>query len=305
MAPPTTPAVPLCEGEPRRAIRLIRRGVVSTARSDVGDSNGERERLRELVAAVDHELSILSGRVMGEDPAKGQSRLSSSWAALVERLALGPAPELRRCPVCARFGQRDATRCGYCWTKLSPSAPQAAPGKRMPSPPEVAVNRIGVEGFMPMIRKIVMATDFSPYSERGLEMAIDLAARERATLTLLHVCSVPYYAYAAGDGVVASSPDLFAEMLADAKCSLAAVERRLAARKVVIDTVCLEGEPRDAIPGFAAEHEFDLIVVGSHGRRGFRRFFLGSVAEQVVRAATVPVLVVHAGPDAASVASAA
>jgi hypothetical protein len=99
-----------------------------TKPADIGDSTGERDRLRALVAAVDHELSMLSGRLMRDDPhASGERLLSSSWAKLVEHLALGPAPRVRTCPVCAHVGMRDATRCGFCWTKLSPLGAAVAP----------------------------------------------------------------------------------------------------------------------------------------------------------------------------------
>jgi len=46
--------------------------------------------------------------------------LASSWADLVEQLALGPEPELRECPNCKKFGMRAASLCSHCWTKLTP-----------------------------------------------------------------------------------------------------------------------------------------------------------------------------------------
>jgi hypothetical protein len=46
--------------------------------------------------------------------------LLASWAALVDLLALGPEPEVRECPACRHIGMRAASRCGYCWTELSP-----------------------------------------------------------------------------------------------------------------------------------------------------------------------------------------
>ena len=67
-----------------------------------------RGKLRALVATIDR------GMLHPTD------EIRSSWAELVELLALGPAPEVRECPVCQRIGMRDATRCGYCWTTLSP-----------------------------------------------------------------------------------------------------------------------------------------------------------------------------------------
>lgn len=76
--------------------------------------------LRPIVEAVDRGITRLSARggAAGEDAA-----LLSSWAELVEFLALGPPPALRACPFCGGVGMREATRCGDCWSKLEPLPP--------------------------------------------------------------------------------------------------------------------------------------------------------------------------------------
>ena len=76
-----------------------------------------RGPLRALIATIDREIAESSERPESE---KNQltDELREAWAKLVELLALGPAPELRECPVCMRIGMRDATRCGYCWSSL-------------------------------------------------------------------------------------------------------------------------------------------------------------------------------------------
>lgn len=80
--------------------------------------------LRPIVEALDREMSRLLART---DPAGADtSALLSSWAELVEFLALGPPPELQACPFCASLGMRAATRCGACWRKLEPSTPLAS-----------------------------------------------------------------------------------------------------------------------------------------------------------------------------------
>jgi hypothetical protein len=80
--------------------------------------------LRPIVEALDREMSrfYARGGVAGDDA----TALLSSWAELVEFLALGPPPELRACPSCGAVGMRAATRCGSCWRKLEPPAPAAS-----------------------------------------------------------------------------------------------------------------------------------------------------------------------------------
>ena len=76
-----------------------------------------RVRLRVVVATIDHELLRLPRRTTH---AEGTDGLFDSWSELVRQLALGPAPQLRRCPVCNHLGMSAATLCGYCWSKLAP-----------------------------------------------------------------------------------------------------------------------------------------------------------------------------------------
>jgi hypothetical protein len=79
-----------------------------------GGHGSDRSRLRVLVATIDRAVTsiVQQGRTDAE--------LIASWAEVVELLALGPEPETRECPVCRQVVMLNATRCGYCWTKLSP-----------------------------------------------------------------------------------------------------------------------------------------------------------------------------------------
>lgn len=86
-----------------------------------------RSRLRATVATIEREISRLPTHAPDDDSTTGLSRLRGSFADLVEQLELGPEPETRQCPVCKEIGMRAATRCGYCWAKLTPPAgPQAS-----------------------------------------------------------------------------------------------------------------------------------------------------------------------------------
>ncbi len=74
-----------------------------------------QEKLRTLVAGVEHELTLLPAA----DTATNLTGLRAAWSSLVETMALGPSPQTRACPKCGGIGMRDATRCGTCWTKLT------------------------------------------------------------------------------------------------------------------------------------------------------------------------------------------
>ena len=85
---------------------------------EVGEST-QKASLRPVVATIEHELSRLADGTPVETTTRLRE-LRESWAELVGLLALGPKPELRECPVCQHWGMRAATRCGSCWTPLSP-----------------------------------------------------------------------------------------------------------------------------------------------------------------------------------------
>ncbi len=80
--------------------------------------------LRPMVENLDREMSRLLPRP-GADGADATALLTS-WAALVEFLALGPPRDVRACPHCGSVGMRAATRCGVCWNKLVPPAPSGS-----------------------------------------------------------------------------------------------------------------------------------------------------------------------------------
>ncbi|MFN0020203.1 MAG: universal stress protein [Pirellulaceae bacterium] len=135
------------------------------------------------------------------------------------------------------------------------------------------------------LRRILVPIDFSPGSEAALEMATSIARDSGGTLILAHVEVIPLSA--GGGEYLYALPEppteellarLNAVVLPDANIP---VERRL-----------LAGDPADAIIRLAQTEDVDMIVMGTHGRRGLTRLLMGSVAEVVVRAAPCPVLTV-------------
>jgi nucleotide-binding universal stress UspA family protein len=137
---------------------------------------------------------------------------------------------------------------------------------------------------------ILHPTDFSPNSQHALQVAADLARTYDAELILLHVHSIPVALY--GEGILPPEPDYhqpLEEQLHRIDVPGVRVSRRLA-----------EGDPVTEILNVARDQHTDLIVMGTHGRRGLKRMLMGSVAELVVRRSSCPVLTVHTpGPETA------
>ncbi len=133
--------------------------------------------------------------------------------------------------------------------------------------------------------RLLVPVDFSPAGAEALAYARALATRAGAELELLHVVDA-----AAVDGVLGpADPAVWSGALQAARRRVDGLRR-----PDELATV-LEGRPADVIADHALARRSDLIVVGSHGRSGLERLLIGSVAEQVVRTAPCPVLVVRRG----------
>ena|ERR1700722_3651727 len=144
---------------------------------------------------------------------------------------------------------------------------------------------------MKRIHRILVATDFSAIADHALDQALDLAEQLHAKITLMHAYEIPIYGFP--DGILVATADLGLEMSRAAQAGLNASIEKHKARGIEMTTVLRDGPPWEEINTVAAEVSADVIVVGTHGRRGIARALLGSVAERILRTATRPVLVVH------------
>ncbi|MBI5101047.1 MAG: universal stress protein [Nitrospirae bacterium] len=142
------------------------------------------------------------------------------------------------------------------------------------------------------IKKIIFATDFSEGSSHALPYAVDLAKKYGARLYLVHV--VYDVAKAAGWYVPHISMDeMYTDIEKSAKAELekSFIDEMRGFKE--IDRVVLKGIPYEELCRFAGENKADMIVLGTHGRKGIDRMLFGSTAEQVVRNAPCPVLSVR------------
>lgn len=146
---------------------------------------------------------------------------------------------------------------------------------------------------MKPFRRILHPTDFSKASGSAFKKALELARQERAELRLVHVIAPP--AVLLEDSFMTAKT--WAEMTTGARRETQRRLRPLLARakkaRVRASAAILEGMVFEEIAREARRRRADLIVMGTHGRTGMARFFLGSVAARVLALARCPVLTVR------------
>jgi len=146
---------------------------------------------------------------------------------------------------------------------------------------------------MKRIQRILYATDYSKASDRALEEAINLAKQNEAELLVVHVLEpIPY---AAGEEFGGAELYLKLEDATkrESQTSMDKLMRRLQRSKVKAESLLLRGSAHDQIVKAAKSKRADMIVIGTHGRTGLSKLFMGSVAAKVVSAATCPVVTVR------------
>lgn len=144
-----------------------------------------------------------------------------------------------------------------------------------------------------MIRRILYASDFSSASRPAFAKALELAKANRAELIVTHVLAPTMPPLV--DGYI--SPKAYAEIEAAARREvrkrLAALVTKAKRAGVRARALLLEGLPADRIVRAARSQGADLVVIGTHGRTGFSRLVLGSVASRVISQARCAVLTVR------------
>jgi nucleotide-binding universal stress UspA family protein len=142
-------------------------------------------------------------------------------------------------------------------------------------------------------KRILVPVDGSAVSNRGLTEAVKMARAGRAKLRLLHV--VDELAVFSMSEAGASIGPILESVRAAGKRKLARIARRVRGLNIRTESALVEGVGRrvaDFIVDDARRWRADVIVMGTHGRRGVKRMLLGSDAELVIRYSPVPVLLV-------------
>ena len=141
-----------------------------------------------------------------------------------------------------------------------------------------------------MTRRILVPYDGSPLSERALEHTLEQFPD--ASLTTIYVIDPVSSVYDVETGGLPVAEDWYEDAQERASEIHAAAEQLAGSHEAELTTITVVGQPAREILEYLSEHDVDQVVMGSHGRKGIGRAFLGSVAETVTRRARVPVTVV-------------
>jgi len=141
-----------------------------------------------------------------------------------------------------------------------------------------------------MYKRIVLPLDGSPMAEQALPHAVAHASQFGADLVLLKVLAPLQDVVFSSPAAVQSAEAMSAQLARD---YLEEVAAGIQVQGITVQVAAVEGQPYVEIVRYAEEQEADLIVISTRGQSGFSRWLLGSVADRVVRGATVPVLLVR------------
>jgi nucleotide-binding universal stress UspA family protein len=145
------------------------------------------------------------------------------------------------------------------------------------------------------IKRLLVPIDFTDTGDRALDYAIELAAKVGADITVMHAYELPIYGFP--DGAMIATAEVATRVSTAAQKALDNAVDTRKDRGVQLTALLRDGVPWEEIVNVANELQVDMIVIGTHGRRGLSRVLLGSVAENVIRTSTRPVLTIHAAPQ--------
>ena len=154
-----------------------------------------------------------------------------------------------------------------------------------------------------MYQRIAVAVDGSSATDQALEEVIKISREQHSTVLLIHVVEEslvfrggPGFDYGA---ILKMYREEGEKILDNARQKILAQQPNLQVEQELIELNPFQGRIAEVLVEEATNWKTDLLVLGTHGRRGFNRFFLGSVAENTIRIATFPVLLVR-GQEQAS-----
>ena len=141
-----------------------------------------------------------------------------------------------------------------------------------------------------LYKKILIATDGSEYTKNSIEYGVELAKNTQAKLHVIYVIDTAAFASIPMDAAWESMYELLKQEGDEATKYVA---EKAESEGLEVERITVEGHPAEEIIKYAEKNSMNLIVMGTLGKSGLDRFLLGSVAEKVVRASKIPVLIVR------------
>ncbi|HTV73718.1 MAG TPA: universal stress protein [Candidatus Acidoferrales bacterium] len=146
---------------------------------------------------------------------------------------------------------------------------------------------------MSTLHSILVPIDGSPNDDTLLDFAVERARQSGARITVAHAVDYTVAVLPTPEAMYNPAP-LLAALEDESKAMLSAAAQRVRSAGVgSLEVVQLEGAVTAALVDYLREHSFDAVIMGTHGRAGFERLFLGSTAEGVVRSGLVPVFLLR------------
>ncbi|MCL4322132.1 MAG: universal stress protein [Deltaproteobacteria bacterium] len=142
-----------------------------------------------------------------------------------------------------------------------------------------------------MFKKILCPVDFSDTSTSAAYNAINFASEIKAEITFIHVIDIQALQNI-GD-LSGGSLNELDFLIEEEKPILNKLKEECEKKGVKVKTILTHGEPHNTILETIKEGSYDIVIMGTHGRKGLTRAVLGSMAESVVRKSDVPVLLYH------------
>lgn len=137
-----------------------------------------------------------------------------------------------------------------------------------------------------MYKRILVATDGSKFSKAAVDESIKIAKASKCALTIVSVVDIT-------EEFETEAPELTERFERQFKAMVERIKKQAKAKGIKAEGIVKTGEPYDVIVSAAKAKKADLIVMGSHGRRGLSRLLMGSVTERVIGHAKCPVLVIR------------
>jgi len=145
---------------------------------------------------------------------------------------------------------------------------------------------------MKAISRILFPVDLTENSDKLVPLVVQMLQKFDAQLNILFVVRV--FQYFTSINVPPMSINVFEnELLENARTKMEEFKTRHFGETFPVTAEVLLGEPSETILGYIDDHQIDMVIMGTHGRKGIDRVIFGSVAERVIKIAPVPVLVIN------------